>query len=117
MARPCIAYGAPIKTWAFLLPADHSRPRHASSETRIIMRTEQARPVRLADYQPPDWLVDTVELDVSLHPTATRVRAALQLKPNPDATAPAAVVLDGDGLTLASLKIDGIEMSADSYVA
>src|SRR5882757_7419304 len=81
------------------------------------MRTEQARPVRLADYQPPDWLVDTVELDVSLHPTATRVRAALQLKPNPDATAPAAVVLDGDGLTLASLKIDGVEMPADSYIA
>src|SRR5258708_38452448 len=81
------------------------------------MRTEQARPVRLADYRPPDWLVDTVELDVSLHPTAARVRAALQLKPNPDATAPAAVVLEGDGLTLASLKIDGAEMPADSYVA
>jgi aminopeptidase N len=81
------------------------------------MRTEQARPVRLADYRPPDWLVETVELDVSLHPTAARVRAALQLKPNPDATAPAAVVLEGDGLTLASLKIDGVEMPADSYIA
>ncbi len=39
------------------------------------MRTEQARPVRLQDYRPPDWLVETVHLDVSLHPTATRVRA------------------------------------------
>src|SRR6266700_4606313 len=94
-----------------------SRSRHGKSETRIIMRTEQARPVRLADYRPPDWLVETVELDVSLHPTASRVRAALQLRPNPDATAPAAVVLEGDGLTLASLRIDGIEMPADSYIA
>ena len=42
------------------------------------MRTEQARPVRLDDYRPPDWLVETVELDVSLHPTATRVRATLR---------------------------------------
>ena len=39
------------------------------------MRTEQARPVRLQDYRPPDWLVDTVDLDVSLHPSATRVRS------------------------------------------
>src|SRR4051794_26675331 len=81
------------------------------------MRTEQARPVRLADYQPPDWLVETVELDVSLHSTATRVRAVLQLRPNPAASAPAAVVLDGDGLTLALIKIDGAEMPADSYIA
>ena len=41
------------------------------------MRTEEARPVRLEDYRPPDWLVETVELDVSLDPTATRVRATL----------------------------------------
>ena len=81
------------------------------------MRTEQARPVRLADYRPPDWLVDTVELDVTLHPSATRVRATLQLRPNPHAAAPAPVTLDGDGLTLASLKLDGSEMPAESYIA
>ena len=39
------------------------------------MRTEEARPVRLEDYRPPDWLVESVELDVSLDPTATQVRA------------------------------------------
>ena len=43
------------------------------------MRTEQARPVRLENYRPPDWLVETVELDVSLHPTATTVRATLKM--------------------------------------
>ena len=62
------------------------------------MRTEETRPVRLADYRPPDWLVETVELDIALHPTATRVRATLALKPNPAAAAPAPLVLDGDGL-------------------
>ena len=63
------------------------------------MRTEQARPVRLEDYAPPDWLVDTVELDVSLNPAAARVRATLALRPNPASAAPAPLVLDGDGLT------------------
>jgi aminopeptidase N len=81
------------------------------------MRTEEARPVRLEDYRPPDWLIDTVDLDVSLHPTATTVRATLSLRPNPDAAAPAAVVLDGDGLVLTSLKLDGTAMPTDSYVA
>ena len=30
------------------------------------MRTDQDQPVRLADYKPPNWLVETVDLDVSL---------------------------------------------------
>src|SRR3954469_16652564 len=81
------------------------------------MRTEQARPVRLENYRPPDWLVETVELDVSLHPTATKVRATLKMLPNPEAGAPAPIVLDGDGLTLTSLKLDGSALRADSYVA
>src|SRR5438105_741023 len=81
------------------------------------MRTEEARPVRLADYRPPDWLVETVELEVSLDPKATRVRAALQLKPNPRAPAPAPLVLDGDGLTLIALKLDGEPLAAEQYAA
>ena len=51
------------------------------------MRTEEPRPVRLSEYRPPDWLVETVDLDVKLHPTRTPVRATLQLKPNPAAGA------------------------------
>src|SRR5581483_7030920 len=80
------------------------------------MRTDIARPVRLNDYRPPDWLVDTVSLDVSLHPTQTRVRAKLALRPNPDAP-PAPLVLDGDGLNLVSLTIDGVAARPDRYEA
>src|SRR2546421_4146191 len=80
------------------------------------MRTEQARPVRLDQYRPPDWLVETLELDVSLHPTATKVRATLKLSPNPQ-TAAAPIVLDGDGLTLTSLKLDGQVMRPEGYIA
>src|SRR6266702_1548151 len=81
------------------------------------MRTEQAVPVRLADYRPPDWLVETVALDVRLDPTRTRVRARLKLKPNPQAAAPAAVVLDGDELVLRAVRLDGEALAADAYVA
>ncbi|MEA3025398.1 MAG: aminopeptidase [Alphaproteobacteria bacterium] len=81
------------------------------------MRTEEHRPVRLSEYRPPDWLVETVDLDVKLHPTRTPVRTTLKLKPNPAAGAPAPLVLDGDGLTLLSLKIDGEPIAADRYVA
>ena len=81
------------------------------------MRTEQAPPVCLKDYRPPDWLVETVHLDVALDPVATRVKARLALKPNPQAAAPAPLVLDGDGLDLRGLKLDGTPLAGDRYVA
>jgi len=78
------------------------------------MRTDISQPIRLKDYRPPDWLVDTVSLDVSLHPTQSKVRATLSLKPNPQAPA-APLVLDGDGLSLVSLKLDGVALKPESY--
>jgi aminopeptidase N len=82
-----------------------------------MMRTEEPRPVRLSEYRPPDWLVETVDLHVNLHPTQTPVRATLKLTPNPAAGAPAPLTLDGDGLTLVSLKIDGAPVAKDAYLA
>jgi aminopeptidase N len=79
------------------------------------MRTDIAQPIRLKDYRPPDWLVETVSLDFSLHPTATRVRATLVLKPSPKATS-APLILEGDGLSLVSLKLNGTELPPESYV-
>ena len=35
--------------------------------------------VRLSEYRPYDWLVDTVDLDFRLEPTSTRVRAKLAM--------------------------------------
>src|SRR5580704_11853116 len=80
------------------------------------MRTDTP-PVCLEDYRPPDWLVKTVDLDVSLDPTATRVHATVSLEPNAAGVAGAPVVLDGDGLTLAGLKLDGATLAADRYAA
>src|SRR6516162_173962 len=81
------------------------------------MRAEEARPVRLVDYRPPEWLVDTVELDIALHPTTTRVRAKLTLRPNGISGAPAPLMLDGEGLELCSIAIDGAALPNEQYVA
>ena len=81
------------------------------------MRTEEARPVRLEDYRQPDWVVETVELDVKLDPAATRVRATLALRPNGNGAAPAPLTLDGDGLNLRGLKLDGATIPPEQFVA
>jgi aminopeptidase N len=80
------------------------------------MRTEEPRPIRLKDYRPPDWLIETVDLDVSLDPAATTVRAKLKLRPN-STGAPAPLVLDGDELKLRSLSLDGKPLPGESFLA
>jgi aminopeptidase N len=81
-----------------------------------MLRTEEARPVRLEDYRPPDWLVETVELDVALAPQGTRVRATLALRPNGNGAAPAPLMLNGEELTLTALSLDGAPLPPEQYV-
>src|SRR5437868_6491101 len=73
------------------------------------MRTDTARPVRLTDFRPPDWLVETVDLDVKLDPTATLVRSRLVLKPNPKGRSVAPLVLDGEDLSLIGVALVGTD--------
>ena len=80
-----------------------------------MLRDAEPQPVRLSDYLPPDWLVDTVDLDVRLHPTATRVIAKLALRPNPEGRAGSPIVLDGDELTLKSVTLDGTKLAGNGY--
>ncbi|WP_294540646.1 aminopeptidase N [uncultured Rhodoblastus sp.] len=58
----------------------------------------QTIPVRLADYQPSDYLIDAVELDITLDDKATRVISKLSLRPNPLGAPHAPLVLDGGDL-------------------
>ncbi|OYY83634.1 MAG: hypothetical protein B7Y61_10120, partial [Rhizobiales bacterium 35-66-30] len=81
------------------------------------MREAEPQPVRLADYHPPEWLVDTVDLDILLHPTATRVVSRLALRRNPAGTAGAPIALDGDGLTLVRVAINGAPLAGGAYEA
>jgi len=80
------------------------------------MRTEEPRPIRLQDYRPPDWLIETVDLDVLLDFNATKVRSRLTLRPN-SAGRPAPLVLDGEELKLVSVALDGKPLPPESFVA
>ncbi|MFZ3178037.1 MAG: aminopeptidase N [Methylovirgula sp.] len=74
------------------------------------MRTDIAKPIRLADYRPPDYLIDTVNLDLGLDPHATRVVARLSIRPNPNGRSGADLTLDGDGLNVKRVVLDGDEI-------
>ncbi len=71
--------------------------------------------IRLEDYRPSDYLIDTVHLDIQLDPVATSVRALLSIRPNPAGVAGATLQLDGDELSLVSLLINGTEADASAY--
>ena len=74
------------------------------------------QPKLLKDYAPPDYLIETVELDFALDPKATRVKSKLRLRRNPKA-APGdrPLVLDGEGLVLQSLALDRKPLGLDDY--
>ena len=70
------------------------------------MRSDTGQPIRLSDYRVPDYLIDHVHLTFHLHRTSTCVTAQLHMRPNPKGRALAPLVLDGDELTLISLRLD-----------
>jgi aminopeptidase N len=79
------------------------------------MKTDTPRQILLKDYRPPNFLIDAVDLDVSLHPTRTRVRSRLKLRPNPSVAKPGALRLDGELLELESVQLDGRPLGAREY--
>ena len=80
------------------------------------MKPASPRPRRLKDYRPPAYLVDHVDLDVQLDPTATRVHAALTIRRNPAVGKDAGpLVLDGELLSLDGIALNGKPLSEDAY--
>ena len=74
------------------------------------------QPMRLADYRPPDFLVDTVDLVFELGDAETRVKSRLAIRRNPAAFNPNAPLhLDGEELALVSLELGGEELGANRY--
>ncbi len=60
---------------------------------------------RRADYRAPAFTISDIDLNVTLHPTATRVVSNLQVVRQGDHTE--ALVLDGEHLSLVSILLDG----------
>src|ERR1700749_3281685 len=78
-------------------------PQSAPSETR------------LADYRPPAFLVDTVDLAFDLDEAATTVRSRLEVRRNPEGDSTGSLLLDGEALTLVRIALDGSELGANRY--
>ena len=69
--------------------------------------------IRLADYAPPPFLVDEVDLDFELDEERTVVRAKLEVRRNPAVPRAADLVLDGRGLETGAVRIDGEAVSGN----
>ena len=76
------------------------------------MKDAAPQPVRLAEYRPPNWLVDDVHLTFRLAPAATRVISKIAFRPNPE-SADRSFRLDGEKLTLIRATIDGATVTPD----
>jgi aminopeptidase N len=77
------------------------------------MRTETPQPIRLSDYRPPAFLIDGVSLDFGLRPSATRVKAKLEVRRNGGGAEP--LTLDGVRLKLQSVRLDGLALEKGGY--
>ncbi len=80
------------------------------------MREATPGTVRLADYTPPDFLIDEVELDVDIRAPHTVVRARLAVRRNPASTSrDAPLALDADEIELVSVRLDGRPLAAHEF--
>jgi aminopeptidase N len=80
------------------------------------MKVETPRPVQLKDYRPPSYLIDKVDLLFALDPKATRVRARLSVRANPEAEGRIQPLrLDGKHFELVSIALDGEQLSKQDY--
>jgi aminopeptidase N len=82
------------------------------------MNEAGCKTVHLKDYAAPTFLVNRTELHFELGDAFTQVRAKLEFRRNPAAeTAEGPLVLEGQGLDLRELRLDGRLLGPDGYVA
>ena len=68
----------------------------------------------LKDYQPPAFLIETTDLSFDLQADKTIVHSRLAIRNNPDSVSNM-LELDGDGLQLQSIAIDGQPLDESAY--
>ncbi|MER9397400.1 aminopeptidase N [Mesorhizobium sp. M0615] len=81
------------------------------------MRTDTGQVFKLEDYRPNDFSIPQTGLTFRLSPDATRVTGVLTIERRDGAAASTSLVLDGDGLVLKRIAIDGRELAPAEYLA
>ena len=80
------------------------------------MRHATPNTIYLKDYEPPQFLTDRIDLYIELDPERTLVTSKQSIRPNPAAFRHSQdLVLNGEHLTLVSLKIDGQPLKSSAY--
>jgi aminopeptidase N len=79
------------------------------------MRTENEHTIFLKDYAPTPYRIVAVDMDFKITEAVTRVRTQMTIEPRPETAPGTSLVLDGDGLTLESIAIDGLPMMLSDY--
>ncbi len=81
------------------------------------MKDPRPQPIQRKDYHPPHYLIDEVELYVSLHEDHAEIRATLHMRRNePASSEPQPLVLQGEHLALVSVALDGSPLADTAYV-
>ncbi len=79
------------------------------------MRGENEETIFLRDYAPSPYVIEKVELDVSIVPETARVRSLLTIVPREGTPPGTPLELDGEELKLTSIAIDGLPLSLTAY--
>ncbi|MHB1543217.1 MAG: aminopeptidase N [Gammaproteobacteria bacterium] len=74
-----------------------------------------SEPIRLSDYRPPLFRIPLIRLDFDLDPDRTCVSSRLQIERVSEASAEEPLVLQGEDLTLVSLRLNGHILDAKDF--
>ena len=80
------------------------------------MKEAAPRTVKLEEYRPPAYLIETADLEFDLRGQGTRVISRLTVRRNP-AGPGGALRLDGEGLQAVWVRLDGQELAAGALWA
>ena len=78
------------------------------------MRTDTAVAIHRQDYQPPAYLVESIDIGFDLDPGQTRVATRSTLRRNPDSKQ-RELILHGDSLQLVALRMNGKALTKREY--
>ena len=74
------------------------------------------QPIYARDYRAPDYRITHAFLEVSLHASATCVKAQFEIEArDPSVTPPPPLVLNGEKMKLTAIRMDGAPLSDDAY--
>ncbi|ROU00390.1 aminopeptidase N [Marinobacter sp. R17] len=79
------------------------------------MRTSQPRTIYLKDYKVPPYLVDHVDLRFELFEEGARVYNSMEIRRNPEADPGQPLELDGEGLELEGLTLNGLPLAPSDF--